>query len=127
MYAGLEARTPFLDPALVSFVLQLPENQQYKLLRGKRLLRRVMNGRIPAQILNRKKQGFALPIGTWLRGPLRPLLEEALSPSRITAAGIVQPAAITTLIQEHLSGKNDHRKKLWTLMILHWWWGKYAN
>lgn len=127
MYASLEARTPFLDPALVSFVLQLPENQKYKFPRGKRLLRQVMDKRIPDQILHRKKQGFALPIGQWLRGPLRPLMQSTLSPAALESLGMVEPRAVAALMSEHISGRTDHRKKLWTLMVLHWWWERYGR
>ncbi|MGH9857601.1 MAG: asparagine synthetase B family protein, partial [Acidobacteriota bacterium] len=127
MYASLEARTPFLDPRLVSFVLQLAEKEKYSFPKGKRLLRSVMSGRIPDQILKRKKQGFGIPLGAWLRGPLRDCMQATLAPDRLEAAGIVNPTAVTTLIEEHLGGQADHRKKLWTLMVLHWWQERWVR
>lgn len=127
MYASLEARTPFLDPRLVSFVLKLPLHEKYRACQGKRILKRVMRGRLPPDIITRKKQGFGIPLGAWLRGPLKPLLHSTLSPERITATGIINPVAVTQLIEEHLSGIADHRKKLWTLLIFQWWWERWVN
>lgn len=127
MYASLEGRTPFLDPRLVSFVLQLPQSAKYRFPQGKRILRSLMRGRIPQMIVDRKKQGFGIPLGVWLRGPLRQLMESTLSPAKLEAVGIVRPEAVATLIREHLQAKADHRKKLWTLMILHWWWKRWVR
>lgn len=126
MYASLEARTPYLDPRLVSFVLQLPLRERYRAWQGKRLLKEVMRDRLPAPILERPKKGFGIPIGQWLRGPLRPLLKETLSSENVAASGVLDPREVQRLVDEHLSGKADHRKKLWTLMAFQWWlerWG----
>lgn len=127
MYASLEARTPFLDPKLVSFILQLPQHQKYAFPKGKQILRMVMHNRIPDSIVYRKKKGFGTPIGQWLKGPLKNVMYSTLSEENIRTAGIVRPDAVSRLIKQHLSGKADHRKKLWTLMVLHWWWQRWAN
>lgn len=126
MYCSLEARTPFLDPTLVSFILQLPLHKKYAWGHGKLLLKRVLRGRLPAEIIARPKKGFGIPLGAWLRGPLRPLMEETLSSEALRQAGVVDPAVVRALVAEHLSGRADHRKKLWTLMVFHWWWERWA-
>lgn len=127
MYASLEARTPFLDPQLVSFVLQLAQHHKYAFPKGKLLLRNIMHHRLPEAIVYRKKKGFGTPIGEWLKGPLQDLMLSTLSQEHVRAAGIVKSEETSRLIQEHLAGKADHRKKLWTLMVLHWWWQRWAN
>ena len=127
MYASVEGRTPFLDPALVAFVLGLPLHERYRMFRGKQLLARMMRGRIPKAIINRPKKGFGIPLGAWLRGPLRPLLVETLAPDRTAATGILEPSPVRRLVSEHLDGQADHRKKLWTLMVFLWWWERWAR
>lgn len=127
MYASVEARTPFLDPTLVSFILQLPRHEKYRWGNGKRILKATMRARLPASIINRPKQGFGIPLGAWLRGPLRELMEKTLNPPALGAAGVLAPAAVQQLMSEHVSGKADHRKKLWTLMIFQWWWQQWAQ
>ncbi len=126
MYASLEARTPFLDPKLVSFALQLSQDHTYSFPTGKQILRNVMTDRIPEAILERKKKGFGTPIGEWLKGPLKDLMQSTLSQEQIRRVGIVQPEGVQRLIEEHLKGRGDHRKKLWTLMVLHWWHQRWA-
>jgi asparagine synthase (glutamine-hydrolysing) len=121
MYSSVEARTPFLDHRLVSFLLQLPEHHKYQQLKSKLILKRVMADRLPAAIINRKKSGFGIPLGAWLRGPLKNLMEETLSPARLNRLGIVRPEPVAQLMQEHMSRRADHRKKLWTLMVWQWW------
>lgn len=126
MFASLEARTPYLDPRLVSFVLQLPFRERYRGWQGKRILKESMRGRIPEPILRRPKKGFGVPIGHWLRGPLKPLLLETLATEKMAASGVLEPTEVRRLMDEHLSGRADHRKKLWTLMAFQWWserWG----
>lgn len=127
MFASLEARTPYLDPRLVSFVLQLPLRERYHAWKGKRILKDVMKGRIPEPILQRPKKGFGIPIGQWLRGPLKSLLQETLAAEKIAASGILKPAEVQRLVDEHLAGKADHRKKLWTLMAFQWWLERWAK
>lgn len=127
MYASLESRTPFLDPALAQFIFQLPDKEKLSGLRSKIILKKLMADRLPASILNRPKKGFGIPIGLWLRGPLKNLLQETLSRSHVEKTGVCNWSEINRLIQEHLTGRADHRKKLWTLIIFHWWHQKWAK
>ncbi len=126
MYFSLEARTPFLDPRVVSFLLKLPLKYKFRGGRGKIILKETMRGRLPDEIIKRTKKGFGIPLGVWLKGPLKPLLLHSLSREKINNAGIVNYEPVSALVSEHISGKADHRKKLWTLMMLHWWWQRWV-
>lgn len=127
MYASLESRTPFLDPALASFLFQLPDFEKMRGLKSKIILKKLMADRLPLSIVNRPKKGFGIPLGLWLRGPLKSLLQETLSRQTIESTGFCNWPVVERLINEHLSGQVDHRKKLWTLMIFHWWHQKWVT
>jgi asparagine synthase (glutamine-hydrolysing) len=80
-----------------------------------------MKGRLPASVTGRRKKGFGVPIGQWLRGEMRQVCEDTLSPARIKTGGIFDPVTVERLKQEHFAGKADHRKKLWTLLMFVLW------
>jgi len=115
MFTSLEARTPFLDVDLTEFLMQLP----LEMKQDKMILRRLMRGRIPASIIDRTKRGFAMPLAHWLRGDLYDWAKETLSESRKEAVFKTEEAL--RLLEEHCSGRQDHRKKLWTLLALRLW------
>lgn len=127
MYASLESRTPFLDPALASFLFQLPDHEKMRGLASKVILKKLMADRLPPAIVSRSKKGFGIPLGMWLRGPLKNLLQETLSHQTVESTGFCNWSTVERLIKEHLAGRADHRKKLWTLMIFHWWHQKWAT
>lgn len=122
MYASLEARTPFLDVDVAEFVMQLP----IKYKRNKYLLRRLMANRLPAEIVERKKQGFAVPLGQWLRGPLFEFAQRVLDPKVLKSDGILQPHYVTNLLNIHKSGKADLRKQLWALIMFQLWYNQWV-
>lgn len=121
MANSLEARSPFLDVDLVDLVLGFPYEFKYRHFAGKRILRRLMRGRLPHSVTARRKKGFGVPIGQWLRREMRPLCEDTLSPARIRAGGIFDSAEVERLKREHFSGAADHRKRLWTLLTFMLW------
>lgn len=122
MANSLEVRSPFLDRDLVEFVAALPSQERISWLGGpKRILKRSMRGRIPDWVMRRRKQGFGLPIGRWLRGPLIPLCDELLAVERLRAGGHFEPVVVHRLLAEHRSGSHDHRKVLWTLLAFELW------
>jgi len=125
MAAGLEVRAPFLDPALVELACRIPT--RFKLRAGvtKYLLKRTIDDLLPSTIVNRRKQGLGVPVAAWLRGPLRNVLWQRLAPARIARRGLFEPAAITQLIGEHLSGQANHRKILWNLLMFDAWCDHY--
>lgn len=121
MHYALEVRAPFLSHEVVEFLLSLPPDMKYRNGRGKYLLRTLMRGRLPDEIIDRPKQGFAAPVAEWLRGPLKGLMTDLLSPARLKRQNIFNAALVERLVREHLSGSHDHRKKLWTLLVFELW------
>ncbi|MCH8748514.1 asparagine synthase (glutamine-hydrolyzing) [Patescibacteria group bacterium] len=123
MFTSLEARTPFLDIDLASFVATLPV--EYK--RDKALLKKVMRSRIPDKIIDRPKKGFGIPLGYWLKGPLHDWAREVLDTEKLKRDGVLKPAYVTRLLNEHQAGKADHRKKLWTLLAWQLWFDRWIT
>jgi asparagine synthase (glutamine-hydrolysing) len=121
MAASLEVRAPFLDPNVVDFLVGLPTSEKLRGFTGKQLLRRLMRGRIPDQIIDRPKQGFGVPLNAWLRKSLAPLVRETLDSQRLTSAGIFDAPAVGRLVDEHLAGVHDHGHKLWLLVQFELW------
>ena len=125
MAAGLEVRAPLLDHRLVELVSQIPGRLKIHGMTTKYLFKRVVRHLLPADIVNRRKQGLGVPIAAWLRGPLRHILEDRLAPSRVAWRGLFDPATVSQLVAEHVSGRRNHRKVLWTLLMLDAWCDHY--
>jgi asparagine synthase (glutamine-hydrolysing) len=122
MACGLEVRAPFLDAKLVDFIQSLPPSFKFGRNRTKRLLKRAAARRLPAAVLARPKKGFGIPVASWLRGPLAPLMHQHLGRERLERQGLFQPDVVARLVAEHLSGRHDHRKPLWTLLVFQLWY-----
>ena len=121
MAASLEVRAPFLDPELADFILRLPTNQKLHGLTGKYLLRRLMSGRIPEELISRRKQGFGMPIALWLRESLQPLVRHYLSPGALASEPLLDEVAVNTVVQQHLAGSHDHGTRVWLLLQYAMW------
>lgn len=121
MACGLECRAPFLDPELVNFALSLPVDWRMRGGVGKRILRDWAAGLLPAEILNRPKQGFGVPIGEWMRAELRPLLEDALFAGDSLPARLFDPLWLRRLFDEHQAARATHAHALWSLLFLEAW------
>jgi asparagine synthase (glutamine-hydrolysing) len=122
MAVGLELRAPFLDHTFVEFVSRIPASVRLEgLTRLKRLLKDALVDRLPPEILARGKQGFGVPFAAWFRGPLAPLLRETLAHDRLAAAGLFDARAVGRLVAEHLAGKRDHARVLWSLFVFERW------
>jgi asparagine synthase (glutamine-hydrolysing) len=119
MAAGLEARVPFLDRRFVEWAFRLPGRLKVR-GQGKRVLRRAMAETFP-RAATRPKHGFDVPLGPWLRGPLRPLLLDALSPEAVRRRGLFRERAVARMVEAHMRGRGDHSRKLFTLMVLEMW------
>jgi asparagine synthase (glutamine-hydrolysing) len=121
MAASIEMRVPFLDDRVADFALRIPERLKVKFLRGKRVLRDAMAGTVPDEIIARRKAGFGAPIRSWLKGDLRPLVEETLSEAWLKETEIFEPSLVRRLVDEHCSDVADHTYRLWTLLSFALW------
>jgi asparagine synthase (glutamine-hydrolysing) len=125
MACGLEVRAPFLDRSMVEMAGHIPARFKVAGWKTKYILKRALRGLLPREILNRRKQGFGVPIGLWLRGPLRGVMRERLAPERVARIGLFNTETTTRLMSEHLDGLHDHRKVLWALLIFDAWREQY--
>jgi asparagine synthase (glutamine-hydrolysing) len=126
MAASIESRVPFLDHKLVEFSARLPERMKLRGLTTKYILRQAMADKIPAEILTRKKMGFPVPVGAWLRGEFRPLLDEYVLGARAMERGIFQPDFVRNLVARHEAGEN-HAERLWMLMNFEIWQRRFLD
>lgn len=122
MAVGLEARSPLLDSRIVELACRVSPWLRQRGLEGKHLLKRATRELLPAAVRRRPKRGFGMPIGHWLRGPLRSLMEEELGAAHLRDQGLFQAAPVRQLVEEHLAGRGDHHKPLWTLIAFQRWW-----
>ncbi len=116
MYHGLEARVPFLDHRFVETVAALPARYKLRGLRTKAVLKRALRGRVPTQLLRRRKAGFNVPMAQWLLGPLKPLVDDLLSPTKVQQVGLWSPTAVRTLVESHERRERDHSRTLWAML-----------
>jgi asparagine synthase (glutamine-hydrolysing) len=121
MAASLEVRAPFLAPDLIDWLGTVGPSLKLRGLTRKDLLRRLMRGRIPDQLIDRPKQGFGAPMDAWFRGPLAGLAAETLDPARIRAGCLLDPEAVTTILRQHQAGEADHGNRVWSLVLLELW------
>ncbi len=125
MACGLEGRDPFLDHRLAEFALRLPLAMRRGPLGPKHLLRRVLYRHVPRELLERPKQGFGIPLASWLRGELAPLVHECLAPARIRDAGLFDPQTVARCVANFREGgpANDRldMQRLWYLIAFELW------
>jgi asparagine synthase (glutamine-hydrolysing) len=121
MAASLEARAPFLDVDFVAFVNRLPPALKLRGRTTKYLLKRALEGKVPHEVLYRPKKGFGIPVAQWLREDARALAQEAFEPACLRRTGLFRPDAVGRLFEEHVSGRKNNRKPLWTLLMFCLW------
>jgi len=121
MAVSLEVRVPLLDHRVVEYASRLPNNMKYRNGTGKYLLKKLLGRYIPTELFERPKMGFGVPIDTWLRSDLRPLLLDYLSPDRLKGEGIFNHAFVEEKVKEHLSGAFNHQYRLWALLMWEMW------
>jgi asparagine synthase (glutamine-hydrolysing) len=124
MAHSVEARAPFLDADWVEWTARLPEIYKVRGLQTKWLLKKAFAEEIPANIRSRGKQGFSIPVGQWLRDELHDWSQQILMENKFLSE-IVKPKAIEKIYDEHRTGKVNHGKKLWALLMVALWDGNY--
>jgi asparagine synthase (glutamine-hydrolysing) len=122
MCHGLEGRAPLLDHPLMEWACRLPYSEKVRLRQTKVLLKRALKPLLPRLLLERGKRGFAVPIGAWFRGPLAPMLEDALLAPDARTRGLLERRAVERIVREHVAGKADWKDALWALLFLELWW-----
>jgi asparagine synthase (glutamine-hydrolysing) len=121
MAVSLETRAPFLDHRVVEFARRLPMDSRIRNGRSKWLLRKVLERYVPTNLVERPKQGFGVPIGVWLRGPLRDWAEDLLDEREMREGGILKPEPIRQKWREHLTGQRNWQFPLWTVLMFQAW------
>src|SRR5262245_47162084 len=121
MAASIESRVPFLDHGLVERVAAMPGRVKLRGWQTKAVMREAIHDVVPRAILTRRKMGFPVPVGRWLRGPFRPLVDDLVLGPRALERGLFDPGALRRLAASHQSGAAEHGDRLWLLINLEIW------
>jgi asparagine synthase (glutamine-hydrolysing) len=121
MAANLEVRVPFLNHELVELAARMPPGLKLRGFKRKYILKRVAERFLPKDVVWRKKAGFGAPIRSWLRGPLRPLVEDLLSAENVRRRGLFEPQEVRRIIDANLSGREDYNLQVFQLLTLELW------
>jgi asparagine synthase (glutamine-hydrolysing) len=127
MGVSLETRVPFLDPDVIALSARLPRGVKIRYGEGKWAVRQVLYRHVPRGLIDRPKSGFGIPVGEWLRGPLRNWAEDLLSPGALARDGLIDPAPVTKVWTEHVAGQRDWAYRLWIILMLQAWRAKWTK
>lgn len=127
MACSIEARAPLLDHQLIDFAARLPYDLKSRDGVGKYLLKRIARRLLPAEVLDKPKQGFAIPLAKWFREDLREMMMDLLRDQRFRERGWFRPEAAMTLMQQHLAGTHDRSEMLWLLMTFEMWARRFLD
>jgi len=121
MAANLEVRVPFLNKEMLELAARMPPDLKLRGLKRKYILKRAAEKLLPREVVWRKKAGFGAPIRSWLRGPLRPMVDDLLSESTIRHRGLFRPEEVRRIIEANLSGREDYNLQVFQLLNLELW------
>jgi asparagine synthase (glutamine-hydrolysing) len=127
MLSSVEARAPFLDRFVTAFALSLPANLRVRRFTTKWVLKKAAEKWIPHDVIYRRKRGLSVPIATWLNHGLRGEVDRLLAPDRLRAEGLVNEQYVSNLLTEHRSGRANHAKPLWALVMLEYWMDRWGG
>jgi asparagine synthase (glutamine-hydrolysing) len=127
MAHGLEARVPFLDHHLVEWAFTVPGHFKLANNEGKLLVKKAMEGRLPRELLYRRKQGFNVPLKLWMRAELRPYIRDTFASARFKARGLYRPNAVEMLLERHFSGAADCSNKIFAMLMLELWYQQFTD
>jgi len=127
MAHSLESRAPLLDHRLVDFATRLPAHMRIRDGRGKHLLRSAAARWLPADVLTKRKQGFAVPLAAWFRGPLRELATDVIASRAFRERGLVDAQAAERCLRDHIAGIDDLSEPLWLILSLELWARRYLD
>lgn len=122
MAVSLETRVPFVDHRVVEFAWRLPLSVKLRHGQGKWILRQVLSRYVPPALVERPKQGFAVPVGRWIAGPLRDWAESLLSPGDLAASGLFDVKTVRMRWDEHRTGSVDWQDHLWSILMFQAWY-----
>jgi asparagine synthase (glutamine-hydrolysing) len=121
MAHGIEIRVPFLDTEFLDWASRLPRSAKLRGTTTKWVLRKAMEPFLPSNVIKRRKTGFGVPLRSWMRGRMRPMMEDLLSPQTVTARGLLDPLAIGNLKDATLEGRTDGAYSLLGVMAVELW------
>ena len=127
MAHSIESRVPLLDNDVIAFASSLPAAFKIKNGRRKHILKEVAATLLPREILERRKQGFGVPLVTWFRGGMKELFADTLLSPTAQQRGYFNPAFVRRVVEEHVSGKRDHALRLWQLVVFERWHRRYLD
>jgi len=127
MAVSLETRVPFLDHRVAEVAARIPLEMKVRGRSGKHILRELLYRNAPRELFQRPKAGFAIPVGQWIRGPLRPWAEDLLDPSRMASDGWFDPAIVQRRWQDHLQGRSDSTPAIWAILMFQAWQREQAQ
>lgn len=127
MFSSLEARVPFLDRKIVEFSTQLPLSYKTNGSKGKLLLRDVLYGYVPKDLIERPKKGFSVPLKKWINCELRDWAEDLLSVQSLERSGVLNVKNLRPLWEDHLSGKQSNEQILWSILMFQSWFNQVAK
>jgi asparagine synthase (glutamine-hydrolysing) len=127
MAVGLEARVPLLDHRVVELSWRLPRHLKVRGGEGKWILRRILHRHVPASLVDRPKIGFSVPVGAWLRGPLRPWAEDLLAADALRRTGLIDPVPVRTAWGELVAGQGRHALAVWAVLVFQAWHARWME